>query len=66
LAALGFTGGREPAAVAQAPDAVRDPLFQEPSVDIDEWRDKPVRHRVRPRRVQARIQNLGRVRVVVK
>src|SRR5262249_50415237 len=34
LAALGFTGGRERVAFAQAPDAVRDPLFQEPSVDI--------------------------------
>ena len=30
-----------PTAVAQA----ADPLFQEPYVDIDEWRDKPVRHR---------------------
>jgi hypothetical protein len=34
-----------------------DPLFAEPYVDVDEWRDIPVRHR--------RLQNLARVRVVV-
>lgn len=32
-----------PAPVAAAPAA--DPLFAEPYVDIDEWRDAPVRHR---------------------
>lgn len=32
----------EPAA-AEAPAA--DPMFSQPYVDIDEWRDKPVRHR---------------------
>jgi hypothetical protein len=33
------------AASARVPDAARDPLFKEPYVDKDEWRDKPVRHR---------------------
>jgi hypothetical protein len=33
------------AAFAQAPEAAPDPLFKEPYVDKDEWRDKPVRHR---------------------
>lgn len=30
---------------AQSPDATQDPLFKEPYVDTDEWRDSPVRHR---------------------
>ncbi|MEP7110837.1 MAG: hypothetical protein ABI760_22775, partial [Ferruginibacter sp.] len=25
--------------------ATKDTLFKEPFVDVDEWRDKPVRHR---------------------
>ncbi|PLK27875.1 hypothetical protein C0V78_08530 [Novosphingobium sp. TH158] len=33
----------EPAAAEAAPAA--DPLFKEPYIDIDEWRDAPVRHR---------------------
>ena len=33
-----------PAAMS-ASDVLADPLFQEPYVDIDEWRDTPVRHR---------------------
>ena len=24
---------------------VTDPLFTQPAIDVDEWRDKPVRHR---------------------
>ena len=28
-----------------APVAMSDPLFQQPYIDTDEWRDKPVRHR---------------------
>jgi hypothetical protein len=28
-----------------APAAAEDPLFNEPYVDVDEWRDTPVRHR---------------------
>ena len=31
-------------AFAQAPEATPDPLFKEPYIDKDEWRDKPVRH----------------------
>ena len=33
------------AASSQSVAEVPDPLFKEPYVDIDEWRDKPVRHR---------------------
>lgn len=33
------------AAFAQASEATPDPLFKEPYLDKDEWRDKPVRHR---------------------
>ncbi|HOW66876.1 MAG TPA: PKD domain-containing protein [Candidatus Paceibacterota bacterium] len=33
------------AALAQAPDPIQDPLFTKPYVDVDEWREKPVRHR---------------------
>lgn len=29
----------------QQPAIANDPLFQQPYTDIDEWRDKPVRHR---------------------
>lgn len=32
-------------AIAQAPNGTPDPIFKEHFVDIDEWRDKPVRHR---------------------
>jgi hypothetical protein len=30
---------------AQAPPTATDPLFAQPYVDVDEWRDTPVRHR---------------------
>lgn len=30
---------------AIAADALSDPLFQQPYIDVDEWRDTPVRHR---------------------
>src|SRR5580658_7894605 len=33
------------AADAAAPSGTSDPLFTAPYIDIDEWRDAPVRHR---------------------
>jgi hypothetical protein len=27
------------------PAGSKDPLYQTPYIDVDEWRDKPVRHR---------------------
>jgi hypothetical protein len=37
--------GTAPGAAARPEVAVRDSLFQQPYVDVDEWRDAPVRHR---------------------
>ncbi len=36
---------KEGAAPAPATAAAQDPLFTQPYIDIDEWRDAPVRHR---------------------
>jgi hypothetical protein len=44
LLAVGLGWGA-PGAPAQSHDATQDPLFKEPYVDVDEWRDVPVRHR---------------------
>ncbi len=43
-----FAEAPAPAAMPANPDAANpaaDPLFKEPYVDVDEWRDSPVRHR---------------------
>jgi hypothetical protein len=39
------TAGGPPASVAFAAPADIDPLFTEPFINVDEWRDQPVRHR---------------------
>lgn len=41
------TSSDQPASLAGAPLAASSPdsLFQQPYIDLDEWRDKPVRHR---------------------
>jgi hypothetical protein len=38
-------GQAAPGAAAPPDTAVRDSLFRQPYVDVDEWRDAPVRHR---------------------
>jgi hypothetical protein len=45
LAAFSFHGMDEPARPEGDQNATQDPLFKEPYVDKDGWRDKPVRHR---------------------
>lgn len=45
LGAVPAVAGQTPAAPAAAAAPTADPLFAEPYVDIDEWRDAPVRHR---------------------
>lgn len=46
LASMLAISGAVPAlAETQSTTAAADPLFSEPYVDIDEWRDTPVRHR---------------------
>ena len=47
IAVAGLSANFAPAALAQPapPASAEDSMFSEPYVDIDEWRDAPVRHR---------------------
>ncbi len=42
---LTSTGGRAAMPGDDRPMGLTDPLFEDPYVDLDEWRDEPVRHR---------------------
>ncbi|PZU62770.1 MAG: hypothetical protein DI554_11225 [Sphingobium sp.] len=45
LLMAGMAGAQQGSAPAGPASAVEDPLFTQPYIDIDEWRDAPVRHR---------------------
>ena len=44
-AQVAVTGNANATTTATSASATADPLFQAPYIDIDEWRDAPVRHR---------------------
>ena len=45
VAGLGVAAKAEQPLPNPMPEAWQDPLFTEAFIDIDEWREKPVRHR---------------------